>query len=386
MKQDSLFEIDGQSYHSFPTLTTFLEEAGIDNATIQKKILLLLDKEAIIDISQLFSFATRDLVALGISKKYATRMVKHLQRLRRQGKLILTSEEIRHESNTFRYLSTGNTHIDRLLYHANGRIGLRTRTLTEFYGEAGIGKTQLMMTLAVMCLRSSPGWSRPVLFIDTEGAFDIHRFYEVASMYGVSQEIIDENLLVSRAYNFDELGQILTEIGISLRTRDLVMIIVDSIIAPLKTQYPLDEDLTNLQLRQQHLKQVTDQLKSLAQVHNLLAIITNQVRAAITSKSDDIVPLGGNVLSHATDLRFWIRNIIPKKQPWVAHQNQIETKGMQLVSVELVDCGFLSPGNADMLVGYMGTGDPNRWQYFIDHDPRKVDQQQLQKIQQQLFS
>jgi len=384
MKSDKTFKIDNTIYHAFPTVEQLVKEAGIEPATKQQLILKIFEKEGIEDVSQLFTYFKADLQDLTISKRHSILLAKHLHRIRRRSQLILNTTQLKEIQSHYQYLPTGNTELDRLLTYANGNQGLRTRTIVEFFGEASIGKTQLMLSLAVMSMKK---WNRDVLYIDTERSFDIYRFLEIANYHGIDQEVVDNKLSVAVAFSADDIDEIISEVSLRLQSRDYGMIIIDSIIEALKSQYPMDDDFTNLQARQQHLKMILDQLKSLAMMHELVIVYSNQVRASFDSKK--IVPQGGNVLAHASDLRFWIKKIDEKSinqktSPWRSEITNLHELQMEIRSLELVDCGYLPKGSCDMILGRFGVIDPNHYKKILL--PISDGKVQTAELSQELFS
>lgn len=69
------------------------------------------------------------------------------------------------------YLSTGIDSLDEIL---NG--GIRSSLVTEIVGKAGIGKTQICLTVSVMTSSKGIG----VIYFDTEGKFSPMRLMEIA--------------------------------------------------------------------------------------------------------------------------------------------------------------------------------------------------------------
>jgi RecA/RadA recombinase len=75
-------------------------------------------------------------------------------------------------------LPTGCPRVDAFF----GAQGLPPRGITELSGEAGAGKTQLCLQLAVQCAlpRALGGWGGTALYLDAEGAFPASRLLELA--------------------------------------------------------------------------------------------------------------------------------------------------------------------------------------------------------------
>ena len=114
--------------------------------------------------------------------------------------------------------------------------------------------------------------------------------------------------------------------------------------------------MTNLQPRQKHLKKVTDRLKSLAQIFNIIAIYTNHVRASFDS-DDKLIPQGGNVLSHASDIRIRLEDLDKEEQLKYKNIDLMEQEGLRVAKASVVDCGFLPNLSGHYLIGPFGIGD-----------------------------
>ncbi|KAI9920627.1 hypothetical protein PsorP6_000279 [Peronosclerospora sorghi] len=74
--------------------------------------------------------------------------------------------------NKTTFLRTGLPRIDEALYG-----GLHCRALSEFVGTAGVGKSQVVMTLAVLCALDYPEYG--VLFFDVEHNFSAKRLLQI---------------------------------------------------------------------------------------------------------------------------------------------------------------------------------------------------------------
>lgn len=165
-----------------------------------------------------------------------------------------------------------------------------------------LGKTQICLTTACMVMRPKDvgGWDQGVAYIDSEGAFEMSRFKRMARYWGVDLDTLKDKFLYARALNFDDVETALNEIAQKIEKMNIGIIIIDSIMDPLKSQYPVGgKELSNLQPRQKHLKKVLDRLKTLAELNNLVTIYTNHVRSNIGGYEGPISAQGGAVIAHA---------------------------------------------------------------------------------------
>ena len=97
-------------------------------------------------------------------------------------------------------VSTGSDRLDDLL---GG--GLESRVITQFFGEAGSGKSTLCLMAAVEILRNGGG----VAYIDSEG-FSIERFSQIA---GDSTPEYAKHLYVFGPSTFAEPALMITGCG-----------------------------------------------------------------------------------------------------------------------------------------------------------------------------
>ena len=350
---EDTFEYDGMNYKIFPTLLEFMSESGLSDPQIVK-VMGIMERAGISRSIDLFdkTFDSINKLVNGNSK-ISKIIFNHIQLIRHRGRIVKNAEMLEQEESKFSYLETTSTEVDLMLTYSNGQMGLRSHTVVEFYGPAGVGKTQMCMTLACQVMKQ---WKKSVGYIDSEGAFEYSRFTSLANYWGV--ENMDEKIYVANVINFDELEFALSELEHIIITRNMGVIIIDSIIDPLKSQYPLDDNLANLQPRQQHLKKVLDRLKMLAKIYGLLIIYTNQVRASIDDSTKEYVPQGGNVMAHASDIRISLE---------LKDEKKLEEIGIKLGIAKVVDCGFLPFKTGKFLIAPFGIADPFNKSEVIDH-------------------
>src|SRR5690606_22049836 len=82
--------------------------------------------------------------------------------------------------STLTMISTGAKALDTLL---GG--GVRTGMVTDVYGEAGSGKSQLCFTLCANCAKNGS----TAIFVDTAGTFRPERIVEISGSPGVLDRI-----------------------------------------------------------------------------------------------------------------------------------------------------------------------------------------------------
>ena len=132
------------------------------------------------------------------------------------------------DGGAFPALPTGDAHLDALL---GG--GLPLRGLVELCGEAGSGKTQLVMQLA---LRSCALLGGCVLIINTEGVFPAQRLAQMAGAAGAGAALA-ERVLLADVGDAAALEIYLEGLPLFAKRNDVRLVVVDSVAAPLRGEF-----------------------------------------------------------------------------------------------------------------------------------------------------
>ncbi|KAI6171744.1 DNA repair protein RAD51-like protein [Aphelenchoides besseyi] len=209
-------------------------------------------------------------------------------------------------SRTSFRISTGSDEMDKML---GG--GIETGCITEIFGEARSGKSQLCFTLAVMCQLplSMGGAEGKCLWIDTEGTFRPERLMCIAKRFKLSTQTVLDNCAFARAFNTDHQLTLLTQAAAMMCESRYALIIVDSIMANYRSEFVGRGELC---ARQQHLARFLRSLIKLADEFGVAIVITNQVIAQVDGaaglfQSDPKKPAGGNILAHTSTTRLYLR-------------------------------------------------------------------------------
>ena len=115
------------------------------------------------------------------------------------------------------HISTGSKALDALL---GG--GVRTGMLTDVYGPAGSGKSQLCFSLCANCARAK----NRVFFVDTAGTFRPERVSEIAG----NTDVLDYITVVRALGTRDQVAAL-------ERTGDAALVIVDSLTSLFSAEY-----------------------------------------------------------------------------------------------------------------------------------------------------
>jgi DNA repair protein RadB len=186
-------------------------------------------------------------------------------------------------------VDTGCTSLDELL---GG--GFESGTVTQLYGEAGSGKTNICLQMAVKY--ASRGES--VIIIDSEG-LSTERFVQIAQAHlaeGEELERLAARIILYQPRTFEQQTSCIHEIDTVIKEKEgksgVGLILLDS--ATLFYRLELDDD------RSMHLRRVLANqimhLLELARQYDLVVIITNQVYTDI--ENGKLRPTGGSALEH----------------------------------------------------------------------------------------
>lgn len=252
-----------------------------------------------------------------------------------------TALEVKKERLTTKKITTGSRNLDDLL---GG--GIETRTITEFFGEFGTGKTQICHQLAVNVQLpvekgglSSGSEAVKAVYIDTEGTFRWERIESMAKRWGLDPDQAMENILYIRAINSDHQMAIVDELFELVPKEKIKLVIVDSVTSHFRAEYPGRE---NLATRQQKLNRHLHQLGRLAEIYNLAVVVTNQVMARPdVFYGDPTQAVGGHVLYHAPGVRVQLR----------------KSRGNKRIA-RIVDAPHLPEGEAVFVITDYGIMDP----------------------------
>jgi len=218
---------------------------------------------------------------------------------RKKGFWIMTASEYSELEKQRMCFSTGSKALDKLM---GG--GCWTWWIAEFYGEQGIGKSQILQTIAVEAANNGC----VSVFIDTEGTCKKSRMLEIAEKRGYNKEKVDQNILFLRSVGTDILFEIIDRLPSTIEARNVKVICVDSLIAPFRAEYIGREMLAT---RQQLLARALYKLKTMANVYNLAVAITNQLVAVPTGEhvygGYEYRPTGGFILGHTGEPIIWVR-------------------------------------------------------------------------------
>ncbi len=165
------------------------------------------------------------------------------------------------------------------------------KTITQIYGEAASGKTNLCLIAAAKIAREG----KKVIFIDTEGSFSAQRFKQIA---GAEAPELLKNIIIAEPGDFDEQKIAINKLDDLLVQGGFGLIIVDSLVS----LYRLEMTDEGAQVANKELSKQLSKLMNAAKKYDIPAVVTNQVYASL--KDDRVLPVSRDVL------KYWSKNVI----------------------------------------------------------------------------
>ncbi|MCK5261138.1 MAG: DNA repair and recombination protein RadA [Thermoplasmatales archaeon] len=201
------------------------------------------------------------------------------------------------------YVTTGSKSFDELM----GGKGFESQAITEFFGEFGSGKTQIVhqICINVQLPEEKGGLNGHVFYIDTENTFRPDRIKQMAEAYDLDTDEILSKIHVARAYNSSHqmlLAEKVNELSKEFPTR---LLIVDSLTSHFRAEFIGRGALAD---RQQKLNKHMHVLLRWGDLNNGVVLVTNQVSSKPDAFfGDPTRPIGGHIVGHTATFRLYLR-------------------------------------------------------------------------------
>lgn len=233
----------------------------------------------------------------GLSESVARKIIKAAREALKLG--FEKAKDFAHRRDKVKKITTGCTNFDEIL---NG--GLESGAITEVYGQFGSGKTQLSHLSVVRALVENS--ENKAIFIDTENTFRSDRIKDFAEANNLDPEEALDRIFVSRAYNSDHQMLLIDEVERMLQQDNTYRIlVVDSLTSHFRAEFI---GRGTLAMRQQKLNKHMHQLLKIADLYNMVVLVTNQVMSAPDSfYGDPTKPIGGHIVGHNSTFRIYLR-------------------------------------------------------------------------------
>ena len=173
--------------------------------------------------------------------------------------------------------------------------GFERGCITEIYGEAGSGKTNICLQTAINVAKEG----KKVIYIDTEGV-SMERF----SQLGGNEEIA-KNILFYQVYKFSEQRDVIERAVKLVEQRDNIpIIIVDSLTEFYRAERGVGEDTSS---KRSSLAWQLSLLSGIARKKKIAVLVTNQVY--MDTSTGELKPIGGHTLHHNAKIILHLRKI-----------------------------------------------------------------------------
>jgi len=188
--------------------------------------------------------------------------------------------------------------------------GIESNTITEVYGEAGSGKTNLCLQVSRECVASG----KKVAYIDTESV-SIERIGQICKGYDYKKML--SNILFFAPTSFEEQEKMIYN---AIKVDDVGLIVVDTFNMFYRIKIEDDEEGANRSLN----RQMTN-LQLAARKKDLYVLIAGQVYGI---ENDDVKPFAGRGVEHMAKTILKLERVSTgrRRATIVKHRSQPEGK------------------------------------------------------------
>ncbi len=163
--------------------------------------------------------------------------------------------------------------------------GFEAGAITQIFGEAGSGKTNMCLQLARSVIQSG----KKVIYIDSEGLSRDR----IQQIFGDRYDEMVKSLLIFEPFDFEEQEAIIDKaVGLAMKNDDIGLMVLDSATGHYRVELAKDQERTE---RRSFIAQITALLK-LCRRRVIPVILTSQVYTDI--ERNEYKALGGHVLRH----------------------------------------------------------------------------------------
>jgi len=240
------------------------------------------------------------------------------------------------------YITTGSSELNRIL---GG--GFQTGKLTEVYGPFKSGKTNLAHTIAVTIQlpKSKGGLGSTVAYIDTENTFSKEKIKRIAKRFGLEPKKVLSQIYHARIYSSDHQSQMIQKAEILCKTRNVRLIVVDSLMALLRSEYV---GIGMLARRQSFLNNMIHALSRISETYNCAVLLTNQVSVKMMGMFSGNDAIGGNIVAHGCHFRVMF------KTKGFSSNSSLKRRAI------IVDAPDLPPEEAEFFITSVGIADTEK--------------------------
>ncbi len=199
--------------------------------------------------------------------------------------------------------------------------GMEAGSITEVYGGARGGKSFICHHLAVRAqlAREQGGLEGRVLWLDTESSFKTNHIRANAVRWGLDPDVVLGNISVAPLVHSSQIEEYRIQIQTMLAEGEYKMLVVDSLTGLSRAEY--SGKLNTLATKQYRINHNLNWMRRLGMATDAIFLYSNQVTTNIGFITNPSTPVGGNVVSHASDYRFFTRATKDKKRKITLRDN-----------------------------------------------------------------
>lgn len=177
--------------------------------------------------------------------------------------------------------------------------GIEASAITNFYGAAGTGKTNICLLAALDCMRNGG----QCIYIDTEGGFSGERLAQLGG------EGFLEKITLVEPKTFAEQSNLINE----LKNKKTDLIVLDSAVALYRLEYAEPVDATNAKkLKEQRDRQIMDANRELSRQLSILSTIAREkdIPVIITAHTFKNWETGAQEIVGGEVIKYWSKAIV----------------------------------------------------------------------------
>lgn len=197
--------------------------------------------------------------------------------------------------------------------------GLESKIITQVYGHAATGKTNLCFLATISCAKNG----KKVAFIDTEAGRSLDRLRQLAKEE--FKDVLD-NVIFFDPMTFEEQNYIVEHLG-EVLSEKFGLIVLDSAVS----LYRLHMDDENAPLTNKQFSKQLSKLIEYARRYNLPVLITNQVYSSFDDGIEK--PIGGSILRYRSKAIIELKEDTGNKKEAILrrHRSMAENTAMKFV-------------------------------------------------------
>jgi RecA/RadA recombinase len=148
------------------------------------------------------------------------------------------------------------------------------------------------------------GLDSAVAYIDTENTFSKEKIKRIAKRFGLNPKEVLSRIYHARIYSSDHQSQMIQKAETLCKTRGARLIIVDSLMALMRSEYV---GIGKLAVRQGVLNSMIHGLSRIAETYNCAVLLTNQVATKMMGMFSGNDAIGGNIVAHGCHFRVMFK-------------------------------------------------------------------------------